>query len=217
MSTFNWDDIDTVLLDMDGTLLNLHFDNYFWKTYIVEQYAKKNHIPIKHAQSKINYLSNQTQGKLNWYCLDFWSDQLALPIAQLKENIIPKIQPRPYTYEFLRMLTDLNKTILIVTNAHRDSFNLKMSHSNILMFIDHAISAHDYFYPKERIEFWQQLQLHHPFDKNRTLFLDDSTSVLNCAQKYGIRHIVEILHPDTTMTPNTLGLHRGIHDFNELE
>ncbi|HBT55971.1 MAG TPA: haloacid dehalogenase, partial [Pseudomonas sp.] len=26
----NWNAIDTVLLDMDGTLLDLHFDNHFW-------------------------------------------------------------------------------------------------------------------------------------------------------------------------------------------
>ena len=25
-----WRDIDTVLLDMDGTLLDLHYDNHFW-------------------------------------------------------------------------------------------------------------------------------------------------------------------------------------------
>ena len=36
----DWDDIDTVLLDMDGTLLDLHFDNFFWMHYMPRRYAE---------------------------------------------------------------------------------------------------------------------------------------------------------------------------------
>ena len=30
----NWSKIDTVLLDMDGTLLDLHYDSHFWLNVI---------------------------------------------------------------------------------------------------------------------------------------------------------------------------------------
>ena len=37
----NWDNIDTVLLDLDGTLLDLNFDLEFWLEYIPKVYSKK--------------------------------------------------------------------------------------------------------------------------------------------------------------------------------
>ena len=37
----DWNAINTVLLDMDGTILDLHFDNYFWKEYVPQKYAEK--------------------------------------------------------------------------------------------------------------------------------------------------------------------------------
>lgn len=36
-----WQDVDTVLLDMDGTLLDLAFDNYFWQKLVPETYGAK--------------------------------------------------------------------------------------------------------------------------------------------------------------------------------
>ncbi|MCP4043692.1 MAG: haloacid dehalogenase, partial [Gammaproteobacteria bacterium] len=34
MPVINWNSIHTVLLDMDGTLLDLHFDNQFWLEHV---------------------------------------------------------------------------------------------------------------------------------------------------------------------------------------
>ena len=40
----DWDSIDTVLLDMDGTLLDLHFDNYFWTEHLPDIYSRKHQL-----------------------------------------------------------------------------------------------------------------------------------------------------------------------------
>ena len=40
MPSLPWSDIDTVLLDMDGTLLDLHFDNHFWLEHLPQRYAE---------------------------------------------------------------------------------------------------------------------------------------------------------------------------------
>ena len=54
----DWDQIDTILLDLDGTLLDLNFDLEFWLDYIPKAYSKKNNIDFQHAKeiviSKIN-------------------------------------------------------------------------------------------------------------------------------------------------------------------
>ena len=35
-----WFEIDTVMFDMDGTLLDLHFDNFFWLKLVPEHFSK---------------------------------------------------------------------------------------------------------------------------------------------------------------------------------
>ena len=40
----DWSCIDTVLLDMDGTLLDLHFDNFFWSEHLPRTYALRHQI-----------------------------------------------------------------------------------------------------------------------------------------------------------------------------
>ena len=49
----NWDDIDHVLLDMDGTLLNLGFDNEFFSEFLPAQYALANDITEDAAQEDL--------------------------------------------------------------------------------------------------------------------------------------------------------------------
>ena len=54
----DWEHIDTVLLDMDGTLLDLHFDNYFWTQHLPGVYARENRLSE-------NISIDELQGKLN--------------------------------------------------------------------------------------------------------------------------------------------------------
>ena len=44
--TVDWTEVDHVLLDMDGTLLDLAFDNDFWGQRIHEKYASIHDISI---------------------------------------------------------------------------------------------------------------------------------------------------------------------------
>ena len=65
----DWSNIETVLLDMDGTLLDLHFDNYFWKTHVPIIYARKNDITPEQAFEKLLPHFQQHMGTLEWYCV----------------------------------------------------------------------------------------------------------------------------------------------------
>jgi len=216
MSLLNWKDIDTVLLDMDGTLLDLHFDNFFWLTYMTTCYAQKNKISEAQAEKELKVVFEETQGTLNWYCLDYWTERLELPIAELKKDIREKIAFRPYVKEFLSFLRDNGKLTLIVTNAHRDSVGLKMEETRLDDLVDHLISSHDYQEPKESQAFWQHLQNEESFDPKRTLLIDDSHAVLRSAQQYGIAHLLTIFLPDLQQSPKLTDEFKGVHHFNEL-
>ena len=76
MPALPWNAIDTVLLDMDGTLLDLHFDNHFWLQHLPQRYAELHGVSRALADAELLPLFREHAGTLNWYCTDFWSREL---------------------------------------------------------------------------------------------------------------------------------------------
>lgn len=216
MTLPNWQKIDTVLLDMDGTLLDLHFDNYFWLQHLPARYAKHHGLSEEAALAELNKSFVGLRGTLNWYCLDFWSELTDLPVAALKREVQHKIGFRPHVQDFLSTLKAHGKRTVIVTNAHRDSVDLKMERTGLDKLVDRVISSHDYREPKESLAFWQHLHRDEAFTPARTLLIDDSQAVLESAAQWGIGWLLTIFHPDSQKTPNTDSRFPGIHHFNEL-
>ncbi|MEY8205843.1 MAG: GMP/IMP nucleotidase [Bermanella sp.] len=207
----NWDEIDTVLLDMDGTLLDLHFDNFFWLQHLPEKYAEHHGLTPEVAWQTLSAQMQDKVGQLEWYCLDYWSQLTGLSIVELKREVQHKIQFRPHVPDFLRALRAAGKRSVIVTNAHRDSVDLKMQHTGLDKLVDHIISSHDYQYPKEEQAFWHTLMEQAPFELNATLLIDDSVPVLESAQRFGFQHLLSICQPDSQKPK------RHIHDFKALD
>ena len=193
----HWNDIDTVLLDMDGTLLDLHFDNYFWLEHLPIKYANHHNMEKQQALDKLTGQMKEKVGKLEWYCLDYWSELTQLPIAEIKKDVSHKIQFRPHVPDFLAALKKAGKRSVIVTNAHRDSVDLKMMHTGLDAMVDRIISSHDYRYPKEEQAFWQHLLEDEGFDIERTVLIDDSIAVLESAQRFGFKHLLCVCQPDS--------------------
>ena len=175
----NWQDIDTVLLDMDGTLLDLHFDNFFWLDYLPQRYAEIRQLDLQLAREQLKNHIRDHEGTLNWYCLEFWSDALQVDIRSLKAEIKHKIRMRPHVEEFLTRLRQRSKKLLLVTNAHPQSLSLKLEVTAIDRWLDLVISSHEFSHPKEAQDFWHALAAHEPFDPQRTLFIDDTLTVLD--------------------------------------
>lgn len=157
-ATLPWPDIDTVLLDMDGTLLDLHFDNHFWLELLPQRYAELHGISRAMAELELAPLFNEHVGKLTWYCLDYWSRELNLPIREMKREIAELIALRPSADEFLAALRQAGKRVVLITNAHRDSLSLKLEKIELAPWFDRLISSHDYGYPKEEAQFWYALR-----------------------------------------------------------
>lgn len=212
----NWSDIDTVLLDMDGTLLDLSFDNYFWLEYLPLKVAEHRTIPLADAHTCVRELSASTYGSLQWYCLDHWSAMLAMDVEALKKEIRHLIRMRPHCAEFLAFLRDQDKRVMLVTNAHPKALALKVEASGLDSHLDEMVSSHEYQLAKENAGFWDKLGSGRQVDLSRALFLDDSLPVLECARREGIAQVIQVLHPDSNNDPHEKSHFPGIHHLDEL-
>ena len=212
----NWKEIDTVLLDMDGTLLDLNFDNHFWKEFVPLKFAEKQGLSTIEAKQQLEPRFKSMEGKLEWYCLDYWSEVLQLDIAGLKAEISGLIAVLPHVTEFLEKLQHSSQKVLLVTNAHRDSLGLKMEKTCLQPFFDGIISSHDLGLPKEHTDFWGLLQQQQPFDTKKTLLIDDSLTVLSSARLFGIAHLISVSKPDSRQPKKNVTGFPAIEDFREL-
>jgi len=154
----NWNDINTVLLDMDGTLLDRHFDDHFWLEHVPATYAAKHCLPLEAAKEKLYAMFRRQENSLNWTDLDYWSEQIGLDIPMLKHEVAHLIAVHPDVIEFLEFLRRDGKGVHLVTNAHGKTLALKMKKTRLGSYFDTIVSAHDLGLPKEDAAFWGELQ-----------------------------------------------------------
>lgn len=216
MPSLPWRDIDTVLLDMDGTLLDLHFDNHFWMEHLPKRYAEVHGVSLAMAQLELMPLFEKNAGTLNWYCTDFWSAELKLPVKELKVEIAHLIALRPDAETFLAAIKQAGKRVIMITNAHRDSLSLKMERLQLAPYFERLISSHDYGYPKENPQFWDALQDDIEFDPARSLFIDDTLPILRSAGRYGIGHLLAVREPDSRKGAKDTEEFEAVEDYRAL-
>lgn len=212
----DWQNIDSVFLDMDGTLLDLNFDNHFWQEFVPARYAERNGLDLEEAKTVLAPRFRAMEGRLEWYCLDYWSGQLDLDIAAMKLEIAGLIQILPHVVEFLDAVRGAGKRLALVTNAHRGSLGLKMEKTRLNGFFDAIVSSHDLGHPKESPEFWRRLGGVEPFDAGRVLLADDSLPVLRSARAFGIKHLVAIRKHDSTRPARVIEEFFAVEDFREI-
>ena len=194
----DWDNVDTVLLDMDGTLLDLHFDSFFWKQHLPVKYSEIHSVELGSITAEIHRRLEEKQGSLAWYCTEFWSKQFNLDIVAAQKEVKHLIAERPQALKFLDILGAMGKKRILITNSDRASVNLKFAMTSIESLLDLVISSHDYGVPKEQPQFWRELQDKMPFNPSRTVFIDDSESVLSAAKTFGIKYVYGIDRPDSS-------------------
>ena len=211
-----WSEIETVLLDMDGTLLDLHFDNYFWMEYLPKIYSETKTVELETAIDYLHGRFEREQGTMSWYCLDYWTEELQLDIAALKKNVESKIAVRPFVEEFLSALARQGKQVILVTNAHRGSLNLKMERTRLQEYFDAMVSSHDYGVPKEQTTLWEALHADFHFEPSKTLLIDDNETVLVAAESFGVGHLVTVIQPDLQKPPRQALRYPAITHFDDI-
>jgi len=211
-----WQNIETVFLDMDGTLLDLHFDNRFWQEHVPLRYAEKHSLSLDDAKQALYPRFRSVEGTMDWYCVDYWSRELGLDITALKKELEYLIQVHPHVADFLDALRGTGRRIALLTNAHQKVIELKMASTGLQHHFDHLICAHAFRVPKEDPRFWPRLAKEDPFDSETTLFVDDSLPVLQSAKDYGIRYLRAVRLPDTQAPRKETGDFIAIESFDEL-
>lgn len=213
---FSWDTIDTILLDMDGTLLDKHFDDYFWEQYLPEHYSLVHDISVEAAKKELLARYSEVESTLTWADTSFWSRELGLDIPELKLRINHLIGVHPYVIEFLESCIKMRKKLYLVTNAHSSTLSIKLEKTALSPWFDKIICAEEIGYAKEEPLFWNKLESVLNYDKNRTLLIDDTEKVLSSAEQYGMGHLLFVARPSSRQRVQYSCRFPSIEYFKEL-
>lgn len=213
---FPWDNIDTVLLDMDGTLLDKHFDDYFWEQYLPEHYSLIHDISVEEARQQLLARYKAVKETLDWSDLDFWSRELGMDLQELKLRINHLIGVHPYVVEFLEFCLKHRKQLYLITNAHSRSLSIKLEKTAIGPWFDRIICAGEVGAAKEEPLFWERLQTMLNYNKQRTLLVDDTEKVLVTGREHGLGYLLFVARPSSRQRVNYSCNFPSIEYFKEL-
>lgn len=212
----DWRRVDAVVLDMDGTLLDLHFDDFFWGEYLPRCFAERQGLDLASARQRMRPWFQAVEGTLDWYCLDHWRERLGLDLLALKHQVADRIAVLPHVPEFLSRVRASGRRLVLATNAHPASLELKLARTGIGDYFDRLISSHEFGAAKESPLFWQRLCQREAMDIGRVLFVDDSPRVLRSARAFGVGQVLAMCAPDSVGTRREVPGFAGIDDFRVI-
>lgn len=213
---FPWEEVDWVLLDMDGTLLDKHFDDFFWEVLVPEEFARRQGLSLAAARDEVFARYQREEGTLNWTDIDFWSRELNLDIPALKEGIRHLIEVHPDAEGFLKFLRSQQKRVALVTNAHYKTLNLKLNHTGLLGYFDEVVSSFDLGVPKEEGRFWEILKERLNFEAAHTLLVDDNLEALTAARDFGVKYLFFKAKSSSQLAATKSPLFPSLLSFAEL-
>jgi 5'-nucleotidase len=212
----DWSAIDTVLLDMDGTILDLRFDNWFWQELIPRRYAAMHGLSDADAKGLLKPKFGSIRGTIQWYCVDYWTRELGLDIAAIKREALAEVGFLPGAEQFLRKLKSIGKRCVLVTNAHPVTLAIKNERIALCSYFDASYSTHRFAAPKEDAAFWPRLAAAEAFVPKRTLFVDDNLAVLDAARSFGIAWLRAVRRPDSARGPQDTGGYAAVDRLADL-
>jgi 5'-nucleotidase len=212
----DWAMIEHVLLDLDGTLLDLDFDNHFWQSLVPQHWGAARGLDAQAAHELLKPRFAAVAGTLPWYCTERWSRELGLDIPALKRLDADRIRWLPGAQRFLAAARARGKRLVLLTNAHPDALAIKHERTGVLDHFDASFSAHGFGAPKEDPRFWRALAQAERYDPARSLFVDDSAAVLAAARDAGIGLIRAVRRPDSQREARVHGEFTSVDALVEL-
>ena len=214
--TINWSKIDDVLLDMDGTLLDRHFDNFFFEEELPRRYAALHGLQFEESRDRLMAMYRAVQGELAWTDLHYWTQQVGIDVVALHRELDHMIGFLPGAEEFLRYLRRLGKRVTIVTNAHEAGVSVKIAKTGLDRHVDRIVNAFDVGFLKMRPEYWPHCQRLLGFDPARSLFMDDDESCLIAAQQFGVAHLIHSAKSSSQLPPTPLTQFVSVTGFSSF-
>jgi putative hydrolase of the HAD superfamily len=193
----DWDNVDCVFLDMDGTLLDLNYDNRVWNELVPQAFAAHQGLTLQEAKDKLLTHMREIHGTIEYYSFEYWSAFTDVDLIAEHKHAVELLAYRPGALEFLRWLKANGCPTVIATNAHRSSIRVKDHQINISAEVDAVVSSQDYHSPKEADHFWQALLADHAYTPSRCVFVDDNIPVLDAAARNKIGILYAIATPDS--------------------
>lgn len=212
----DWTGIDDVLLDMDGTLLDRHFDNFFFEEELPRRYARLHTLSFEEARDRLMAMYRSVEGELAWTDLDYWTERVGLDVVAMHKELDHMIGFLPGAEDFLRHLRQLGKPVTIVTNAHASGVSVKVAKTGLDRYVDRIVDAFEVGYLKMRPEYWPNCQRLLGFDPPRSLFMDDDEGCLMAAKAFGVAHLVHSAKSSSQLPPCPLSQFFSITDFGPL-
>ena len=185
----NWDHIDDVLLDMDGTLLDRNFDNVLFEEALPQRYAERLALPFEQARNSLMAMYRAVEGQLAWTDLEYWTRRVGIDVVALHRELDYLIDFLPDAKEFLACLRQSGKRITILTNAHRAGVEIKTAKTGLDRHVDRIVDAFEVGYLKMQHEYWPTCQRLVEFDPLRSLYIDDDEACLAAAERFGVGQI----------------------------
>ncbi|MDO8946109.1 MAG: HAD hydrolase-like protein [Desulfocapsaceae bacterium] len=213
---FSWVQIDTVLLDMDGTLLDKYFDDFFWEEYVPKIFAEQNRMSSEQARKELLKRYQRVESTLQWTDLDYWSEQLQLDIPELKCKVDHLIQVHPFVIDFLQFMRKIGKQVHLVTNAHSKTLEIKLRKTTLGGWFDRIVCAEEVGEAKEQPAFWDKLEGMLNYDRKRTLLADDTAKVLRSARVYEMGFLIFVARPSSRLPVRYSEEFPSIVTFDEL-
>lgn len=194
-------DKPTIIFDMDGTLLDLAYDDFIWNHLLPIRYAATHQCSLAHSKNTLFKFYQEHNHTLNWYSTQFWTAKVGVDVLAMQLEFKHKVALRIGCLELLAQLKAQNYPIWLATNADLAGLAFKLQEMQLTDYFDVIVSSEEIGYAKECIEFWQILQSKHPFDPNHCYFIDDTEKVLNAAKQFGIQHLISIRQPSSALAP----------------
>jgi HAD superfamily hydrolase (TIGR01509 family) len=193
----DWSNIDTVLLDLDGTLLDQAYDNHIWRDLVPQRFAVAHSMDLHAAYAEIARRFAERSGTLDWYCIEYWTRTLGVDIGALHREVRSHVAWLPGAREFLERMRASGKRLVLLTNSHPIALAVKHEETGVLDYLDSAATSHEFGAPKEHERFWRKAVGRFAFDPARSLFADDNSKMLEAACAAGIRWVYGVRHWDT--------------------